>query len=116
MPTPPLPQKTFWLTTFLDSPANRSGVEYIVITAAAAAWQWFFLHQVPAQVDLIGIALGVLRIAAPDNTVTQAQMGKVIGDVLLAVKTPTAETVKTVVTDAETVAGELKSTETKNVG
>jgi hypothetical protein len=78
--------------TFIESPANRSGISIWLGTAITMCAQYFLFHIHPSSVDLLGFVLGFVQILQPENSVTVPQMQKAIADLTKAVteKTPTA--------------------------
>ena len=86
---------------FFESPENRTGLAIWLGTAVTAALQYFWLHQVVASADLLGLVLGLVKIVQPENCVTVTQLEKAISDVSALLKTGNSAALGAVVADAE---------------
>jgi len=86
---------------FFESPENRTGLAIWLGTVVTAALQYFWLHQGVPSADLLGLVLGLVKIAQPENCVTVAQLEAAIGDVSLLLKTGNSAAAGAVVADAE---------------
>jgi hypothetical protein len=91
------------LERFFQSPENRTGLAIWLGTAVTAAVQYFWAHQELSSVDSLGLVLGLIKIAQPENCVTVAQLEKAIGDVSALLKTGNSAAAGAVVADVEEV-------------
>jgi hypothetical protein len=89
------------IKAFFDSPSNRAGLTAWLATLITAGIQYAVTRHAPPMADTLGLVIGLLAIIRPDNSVTVAQLEKVIADLSTAIVTKSPASLSAVITDAE---------------